>query len=404
MITPQRDLRSAGSLWLNDRQTALRHRSRPARQVYDIAIVGAGVSGALAASAIADLGKSVVILDRRGPATGSTAASTAMIQWEIDKTLGELAQTFGEDRAAAIYRSSLAGLVSLRRQVIAQRIDCDWVDRTALTVSGDAIGQRGLKAELGLREKHGLPCYWLDGRDLRTGYGIDRTAALVNGMNAELHPVKLTRALLKRAIESGMELVAPADVTAITASTRHVTLGLNNGTELRVAKLIMCSGYEALPQIPKSNYRLISTWALATAPMRDLTMLPARPLIWEQSDPYLYLRTAPDNRIVAGGEDASFVDADKRDALIPRKAATILRKLKLLLPEFKGEVEYAWAGTFADSPTGLPSIGPVPGLPNVFATLGAGGNGITFSQIAANIAREWVRGRRHRDQALFAFG
>jgi hypothetical protein len=35
----------------------------------------------------------------------------------------ELAQTFGEDRAAAIYRSSLAGLVSLRRQVIAQRID-----------------------------------------------------------------------------------------------------------------------------------------------------------------------------------------------------------------------------------------------------------------------------------------
>lgn len=151
MITPQRDLRSAGSLWLNDRQTALRHRSRPARQVYDIAIVGAGVSGALAASAIADLGKSVVILDRRGPATGSTAASTAMIQWEIDKTLGELAQTFGEDRAAAIYRSSLAGLVSLRRQVIAQRIDCDWVDRTALTVSGDAIGQRGLKAELGLR-------------------------------------------------------------------------------------------------------------------------------------------------------------------------------------------------------------------------------------------------------------
>ena len=87
------------------------------------------------------------------------------------------------------------------------------------------------------------------------------------------------------------------------------------------------------------------------------------------------------------------------------------RKLKapqswadLLKPEFKGEVEYAWAGTFADSPTGLPSIGPVPGLPNVFATLGAGGNGITFSQIAANIAREWVRGRRHRDQALFAFG
>jgi glycine/D-amino acid oxidase-like deaminating enzyme len=42
-------------------------------------------------------------------------------------------------------------------------------------------------------------------------------------------------------------------------------------------------------------------------------------------------------------------------------------------------------------------------MPRVFATLGAGGNGITFSAIAAGIAKEWVQGRRHKDLSLYRF-
>ena len=132
-------------------------------------------------------------------------------------------------------------------------------------------------------------------------------------------------------------------------------------------------------------------------------MLPGRPIMWEQSDPYLYLRTTADGRIVAGGEDADFNKPDKRDALIPRKVNAIRRKLKNFLPSFDAEITHAWAGTFADSPTGLPAIGPVPGMPNVFTTLGAGGNGITFSAIAAGMSRDWVMGKRHADLELFRF-
>lgn len=404
MNTPKRDLRGGGSFWLAGRLPAVKSRARPARQSYDVAMLGAGVSGALAAASLAGLGKSVVILDRRGTALGSTAASTAMIQWEIDQPLRDLVERIGESRAVAAYRSSLRGVLALRSLILNHRVDCNWADRMALTVAGTSMGQRALADELRLRNKHGFPSYWIEGRDLRSAYGIDRTAALLNAVNGELHPVKLARGLLAAAIASGMELVAPAEVTEIGTGRDGVSLQLAGGPEISAGKVIVCAGYEALPQIPHGRYRLTSTWAIATGPLDAVQLLPARPLIWEQSDPYLYMRTTHDNRIIAGGEDAEFSSPARRDALIPAKARAIMRKLKAFLPDLDGEVDYAWAGTFADSPTGLPAIGVVPGMSNVFTTLGSGGNGITFSAIAAGIARDWVMGRRHPDAKLYDFG
>jgi FAD dependent oxidoreductase len=69
------------------------------------------------------------------------------------------------------------------------------------------------------------------------------------------------------------------------------------------------------------------------------------------------------------------------------------------------EVAFTWAGTFAESRDGLPYIGPT-ASPNVLVALGYGGNGITFSVMAAEIlvmAAEILRdlciGRPHDDAA-----
>ena len=50
----------------------------------EIAIVGAGVMGAMLADRLARDGHEVVVLDRRPPAHGSTAASTALVQWAAE--------------------------------------------------------------------------------------------------------------------------------------------------------------------------------------------------------------------------------------------------------------------------------------------------------------------------------
>ena len=65
--------------------------------------------------------------------------------------------------------------------------------------------------------------------------------------------------------------------------------------------------------------------------------------------------------------------------------------------------DFAWAGTFGESENGLPSIGPVPDMPNCYAVLGYGGNGITFGVLAAQIIAQQLCGQPDPDEALFAF-
>jgi glycine/D-amino acid oxidase-like deaminating enzyme len=113
------------------------------------------------------------------------------------------------------------------------------------------------------------------------------------------------------------------------------------------------------------------------------------------------MRTTWDNRILAGGEDSKLVDDERRDGAIPNKAARLLAKIEALLPGRKLTIDYAWAGAFADSPTGLPFIAPVDDMKNCFAVLGCGGNGITFSVIAADVVSSWVEGRADPDAGLF---
>ena len=74
-----------------------------------------------------------------------------------------------------------------------------------------------------------------------------------------------------------------------------------------------------------------------------------------------------------------------------------------MLPGIDARPVYTWCGTFGGSSTGTPSIGPVPRMPNCYAVLGYGGNGITFSMMAAQMLRTMIEGGNDQDSELFSF-
>jgi len=76
------------------------------------------------------------------------------------------------------------------------------------------------------------------------------------------------------------------------------------------------------------------------------------------------------------------------------------RKLKALFPRLDTRAEFAWCGSFGFSTTGMPAIGAIPGLPNCYAAMGYGGNGITFAMIAAQILRGLITGTGDADTDL----
>jgi len=115
--TIKRDLRTGRSLWADSPGLGVKTQALTKAIAVDVAVVGAGISGAFMAHELAR-DHSVAVLDRRPPLMGSTLASTAMLQWEIDLTLTALGGRIGADKARRAYLRSRAAVDDLKRIVV----------------------------------------------------------------------------------------------------------------------------------------------------------------------------------------------------------------------------------------------------------------------------------------------
>ena len=81
----------------------------------------------------------------------------------------------------------------------------------------------------------------------------------------------------------------------------------------------------------------------------------------------------------------------------------LAKTFKTLFPDIDLKCEMAWCGTFSETKDGLPYIGEYPGYPNMFFALGYGGNGITFSMIAAQIILNKLKGKEDEREKVYGF-
>ncbi|WP_243470501.1 FAD-dependent oxidoreductase [Vreelandella lionensis] len=78
-------------------------------------IIGGGITGALIADELSRHGHQVVVLERRDGGWGSSAASTALLQYGIDTHMVHLAEQYGEANAVMAYSSCAEAIHSLER-------------------------------------------------------------------------------------------------------------------------------------------------------------------------------------------------------------------------------------------------------------------------------------------------
>lgn len=395
------DLRTGRSVWFDYRSPSV-PTSKLARDARaDILVVGMGISGAMIAEELTAHGLSVIGVDRRGPLMGSTPATTALVQYEIDQPLSLLSARIGKDVAQRAWRRSRLAVMSLKARIEELDISCTMVPRQSLYLAGDVLDAGGLKTEARARREAGLHATFIARKELHERFGFDRAAAIVSHDNLALDPRKLTAGLLLKAAARGARFMAPVEVTAFDGDGDGVTASTSAGPSIRASYVVLATGYELADIVPAAGHAVISTWAIATAPQKR-ALWPGQAFVWEASDPYLYLRTTPDGRVICGGEDEDFSDEEKRDSLISEKTKRLTRKLGKLLPGIDPTPTHAWTGSFGSTGTGLPLIGKVPRYPRIMAVMGYGGNGITFSRIAAEIVVTTLTGGKDRDADIFA--
>jgi glycine/D-amino acid oxidase-like deaminating enzyme len=398
-VTRKLDLRTGRSLWQSRRCPRVPQTKLTRDITCDALVVGAGISGALIAELLSDAGLRVVVVDRRGALRGSTPASTSLVQYELDTPLMKLTRSAGREPAERMWRRSRLAVDALRERSRELGIRADQVNRDTLYLSGNVLDEAALRVEAEARRRAGFNTTFLGPRELQERVGVRGRSALLSYDNFAADPCRLASGFLRAAIGRGTRIHAPVEVTDVRATRSEVEAGTKGGPTIRCGSLVFATGYEMPKAVNAKTHRIFSTWAIATLP-QPRALWPTRCFLWEASDPYLYMRVSPDHRVICGGEDEKFSDAQARDALLASKKVIIERKLKRLFPRLDTRAAFAWCGSFGISTTGMPTIGAIPGLPNCYVAMGYGGNGITFSMIAAQMLRGMITGTGDPDVDL----
>ncbi|CAN5790430.1 FAD-dependent oxidoreductase [soil metagenome] len=369
----------------------------------DVAIIGAGITGALTANELSRHGHHVSVLDQRDAAWGSTAASTALIQYEIDTHMTDLAKRYGEADAALAYLACAGAIDDLRR-LSAQVRDVDFQRTPSLYLASVPKHVEPLRTECGLRSRYGLDVEWLSSGALRERFDIEAPAAILSTLGATLDPYRLTYRVLGRVVRAGGEVFDRTCVDRVEMTSRGATLHVGD-LRVRAKHVVFAAGYANEHWLDAKVATNRSSYAFVTDPLdRDDLGELANLMVWESARPYLYLRPTADLRLLVGGEDESIDIPARRDARVDRRARQLMKKLASCLPHLDLTPTFAWAGTFAETTDGLPFFGAHHRQsPRALFAMAYGGNGITYSMIGAGIVRAAIEGAPHPLAELFSF-
>ena len=397
------DLHDGTPFWPRRNGNLAVHPPLSADERCDVVVVGAGITGSLIALELTRRGLDVVVLDRQATvAGGSTSASTSMLQYEIDELLVDLIDAIGPDDAMTASASAIGASTSSsgppRRRVTT-------ADSDARRVCSSAIRRRDvarLRRELDARSSAGFDVRWLDGDDLRTRWGlIVGQGAIESTAGASVDPYQLSHRTIATVEHRGGRVFDRTEVTAYDHSPRRVRLSTGRGYTVTAQHAVIATGYEVERLLPDQPFTLDGSVrarqrtdpgtrrSTRTACCSGTTTIPtstaARPTTSACSWAARTSRTAI--RCASAGALATR----------PRSlAAAVPRRFPGVGPI---EVAFSWCGTFAETPDGLAYIGSHSRFPRCHFTLGFGGNGMTYSALAAQYIAQRLSEGSYPDEA-----
>ncbi|MEO6670875.1 MAG: FAD-dependent oxidoreductase [Ferruginibacter sp.] len=369
----------------------------------DVLIMGGGISGALMAYHLMESGIPCMLIDGRAIGLGSTCASTSLLQYEIDVPLCELKQKIGLKNAVKAYKLCEEAIDSLKE--IAYKIEFkEFQEKQSLYYAASKKDDAFIREEYQVRQENGFDVRLLDAKEIQGVFHFRGTTGILSAKAAQTNAYNFTHALHQYNIKRGLRIFDRTEAIKIKHSVTGVELETNRGHMIKCRKLIYATGYEAVNYVDRKIVQLQSTYAICSEQMQqDEIQMNGSTLLWNTADPYLYLRTTTDNRIIIGGRDEKFYDPGKRDILLPKKSKQLEADLKKLFPGSVFKTEFSWAGTFGATKDGLPFIGEYKKLPNSYFALGFGGNGIVFSMIAAAFLTNTINGKQNPGEEMFSF-
>ena len=372
-------LRSPEAFWLLKNGILNSYPKLQENTTCDIVVLGAGITGALISHALHNAGYNVVVIDKRDVANGSSAATTSMLQYEIDVPMNDLADMIGIPGAVECYRAGIESIDKLHKIVKEENIDCGFDMKESLQVAHSKKAVKALRKEFEMREQHGFDVMWLTSQEIDERYKMKSHPGILSTKGASIDAFQFAHGLFYNNHKRGMRIFDHTIVDDIKYEEGGVQLKTDDGYTVDAKKIVFCTGFETMQMFKKKYADIVTTFACVSEQNFNLFDTLDDTLIWDTANPYIYMRTTDDKRLLVGGEDINYKYGPISEKVKNRKSAKLIKKLNKLFPEINFIEDYVWTGAFGVTKDGLPFIGTHPDFKNAIFVLGLGGNGITFS-------------------------
>ena len=365
------------SLW-QDSVTTFQSQNNSAEKKFDVAIAGGGITGITTALLLQKAGKKCIVFEAYNLCFGTTGGTTAHLNTLLDNPYSTIIKNFGKENAQLVAQACKDAIALVKSNIEEYNIDCGFENASAYLFAQTDKQVKELKDIHDACREVNVKALYADKLPVDIEY---KKVMIVDGQ-AKFHPVKYVHALAKAFEDAGGVILQQCRVEDIEENDQIQIVTTKGNFQSR----FLIYATHIPPGVNLLDFRCAPyrSYAMAVTLNGDYP----EDLAYDLDDPYHYYRTQEIEGIkyfIAGGEDHRTGEEKDTEQCFSR-LENYLRKYFQI-----NEVAYKWSSQYFQSNDGLPYIGHLPGNPKtVLVATGYGGNGITYSQIAAQILTDLI--------------
>ena len=123
------------SLWQNEIPVYKPQNDPDIQVIYDVAIIGGGITGVSTAFHLQTAGKKCILIEANNLCFGTTGGTTAHLNTLLDTPYTRIIKNFGKENAQLVAKATTEAIDLIKTNIEQNKIDCEFEDASAYLFS-----------------------------------------------------------------------------------------------------------------------------------------------------------------------------------------------------------------------------------------------------------------------------